>query len=58
MPAEWKSPARPDEVIRLPDVVEEVVDLAEQGAGLGFEDCGTDQLKGLEGDWPLSALLA
>jgi hypothetical protein len=106
VPAERKNLARPDEMIRLPEVVEEVVDLGEltvgrtisqpgwrwsthvkplvggdwcqarhigvvlsgcmgvvfrtlgQAAGLEFEDRGTYELKGLEGEWPLSALVA
>jgi hypothetical protein len=33
VPAEWKSLARPDEVIRLPEVMEEVVDLGELTVG-------------------------
>ena len=48
MPAERKSLARPDEVIRVE---------LDEGVGLGSEDSGTHQLKGLCGEWQRSSLV-
>jgi len=67
VPAERKNLARPDEVIGLPDVVEEVVDLGELTVGRTIsqpgrrwstQDRGTDELKCVDWQWALSPLVA
>jgi hypothetical protein len=49
----WRAQAAEDEIL-----VSATTRTLGQAAGLEFEDRGTYELKGLEGEWPLSALVA